>query len=35
VAAQAMDAGTRGALSKVVSVSESVEAIKRLTDAGI
>src|SRR5215204_5728336 len=33
VAAQAMDAGAKGALSKVVSVPETVEAIKRLTDA--
>ncbi len=34
VAARAMDAGARGALSKVVSVPETVDAIKRLTDAG-
>jgi CheY-like chemotaxis protein len=34
VAAQAMDAGTRGALSKMVSVPETVEAIMRLTEAG-
>ena len=34
VAARAMDAGAWGALSKVVSIPESVEAIKRLTDAG-
>ena len=34
VAARAMDAGTQGALSKVVSVPETVEAIKRLTSAG-
>src|SRR5215203_4506837 len=30
VAARAMDAGARGALSKVVSMPETVEAIKRL-----
>ena len=34
VAARAMDAGAQGALSKVVSVPETVEAIKRLTSAG-
>jgi CheY-like chemotaxis protein len=34
VAAQAMDAGARGALSKVVSVPETVEALKRLTEGG-
>jgi CheY-like chemotaxis protein len=34
VAAQAMDAGAKGALSKVVSVPETVEAIKRLTGSG-
>ena len=34
VAARAMDAGAKGALSKVVSVPETVETIKRLTDAG-
>jgi DNA-binding NarL/FixJ family response regulator len=34
VAAQAMDAGAEGAHSKVVSVPETVETIKRLTDAG-
>jgi CheY-like chemotaxis protein len=34
VAAQAMDAGAQGALSKVVSVPETVEAIKRLTSSG-
>jgi CheY-like chemotaxis protein len=34
VAARAMDAGAQGALSKVVSVPETAEAIKRLTDAG-
>ncbi len=33
VAARAMEAGARGALSKVVSVPETVEAIRRLTDA--
>ena len=33
VAAQAMDAGAQGALSKVVSVPETAEAIKRLTSA--
>ena len=33
VAARAMDAGAKGALSKVVSVPETVEAIKRLTRA--
>src|SRR5918993_3689209 len=31
VAARAMDAGAQGALSKVVSVPETIEAIKRLT----
>jgi CheY-like chemotaxis protein len=31
VAAQAMGAGARGALSKVVSVPETMEALKRLT----
>jgi len=30
----AMDTGARGALSKLASMSEIVEAIKRLTDAG-
>jgi DNA-binding NarL/FixJ family response regulator len=30
VAARAMDAGARGAFSKVVSIPETVEAIKRL-----
>jgi DNA-binding NtrC family response regulator len=34
VAAQAMDEGAKGALSKVVSVSETSEAIKRLTSSG-
>jgi CheY-like chemotaxis protein len=34
VAAQAMDAGAQGALSKVVSVPDTVEAIKRLFEAG-
>ena len=34
VAARAMEMGARGALSKVVSVPESVDAIKRLIDAG-
>jgi CheY-like chemotaxis protein len=34
VAARAMDAGARGALSKVVSVPDTVEAIKRLFEAG-
>jgi CheY-like chemotaxis protein len=33
VAARAMDAGAQGALSKVVSVPETVEAIKRLTSS--
>ena len=33
VAARAMDAGARGALSKVVTVPATVEAIRRLTDA--
>ncbi|MDQ3864760.1 MAG: response regulator transcription factor [Actinomycetota bacterium] len=33
VALVAMDAGARGALSKLASISEIVEAIKRLTDA--
>ena len=32
VAARAMEYGARGALSKVVSVPETVEAIRRLTD---
>jgi CheY-like chemotaxis protein len=34
VAAQAMDAGAKGALSKVVSVAETIAAIKRLFDGG-
>src|SRR5215218_7935677 len=34
VAARAMDAGAKGALSKVVSVPETAEAIKRLTGSG-
>jgi DNA-binding NarL/FixJ family response regulator len=34
VAAQAMDAGAKGALSKVVSVPETAEAIKRLIGSG-
>ena len=34
VAARAMDAGAQGALSKVVSVPETIEAIKRLTSSG-
>ena len=34
VAARAMDAGAQGALSKVVSVPETAEAIKRLLDGG-
>ena len=34
VAARAMDAGAQGALSKVVSVPETTEAIKRLTTSG-
>jgi two-component system, NarL family, response regulator DevR len=34
VAARAMDAGAKGALSKVVSVPETAEAIKRLTSSG-
>jgi two-component system, NarL family, response regulator DevR len=34
VAARAMDAGAQGALSKVVSVPDTVEAIKRLFEAG-
>jgi DNA-binding NarL/FixJ family response regulator len=33
VAARAMKAGARGAISKVVSVEETVAAVKRLTDA--
>src|SRR3712207_887215 len=34
VAARAIEMGARGALSKVVSVPETVDAIKRLIDAG-
>src|SRR5215203_5217598 len=34
VAGRAMEVGARGALSKLVSVPESADAIKRLTDAG-
>ena len=34
VAARAMDAGAKGALSKVVSVPETTEAIKRLATSG-
>jgi DNA-binding NarL/FixJ family response regulator len=34
VAAQAVEAGAQGAQSKVVSMPETVEAIKRLTEAG-
>jgi two-component system response regulator DevR len=34
VAARAMDAGAQGALSKVVTVPETAEAINRLTSAG-
>ena len=34
VAARAIEAGARGALSKLVSMPETVEATKRLTDAG-
>ena len=34
LAARAMDAGAKGALSKVVSVPETTEAIKRLTTSG-
>jgi CheY-like chemotaxis protein len=34
VAAQALEAGARGALSKLISMPEAVEAIERLTDAG-
>jgi two-component system response regulator DevR len=33
VAARAMDAGAKGALSKLVSVPETIEAIKRLTNS--
>jgi DNA-binding NarL/FixJ family response regulator len=34
VAGRAMEAGAMGALSKLASMPESVDAIKRLTDAG-
>ena len=34
VAVRALEAGARGALSKLVSVPETVDALKRLTDAG-
>jgi CheY-like chemotaxis protein len=34
VASRAMDAGAKGALSKVISVPETTEAIKRLTRSG-
>src|SRR3712207_2287429 len=34
VAARAMDAGAQGVLSKVVSVPETVEALKKLTSSG-
>jgi CheY-like chemotaxis protein len=34
VAARAVEAGARGALSKVVSVPEIMDAIKRLTESG-
>jgi CheY-like chemotaxis protein len=34
VAARALEVGARGALSKLVSVPETVDAIKRLTDDG-
>ena len=35
IAIQAMDAGARGALSKLISMPETVEAIERLFDAPI
>ena len=35
VVVRAVEAGARGALSKVLSVPESVDAIKRLIDAGL
>jgi DNA-binding NarL/FixJ family response regulator len=35
VVVRAVEAGASGALSKVLSVPESVDAIKRLTDAGL
>jgi DNA-binding NarL/FixJ family response regulator len=34
VAGRAMEAGAMGALSKLASMPETVDAIKRLTDAG-
>jgi DNA-binding NarL/FixJ family response regulator len=34
VAVVAMDAGARGALSKLASMPETIAALKRLTDAG-
>jgi DNA-binding NarL/FixJ family response regulator len=34
LAVRALEAGARGALSKLVSVPENVDAIKRLTNAG-
>ena len=34
VDAQALEAGARGALSKLISVPEAVDALKRLPDAG-
>jgi DNA-binding NarL/FixJ family response regulator len=34
VAVAAMDAGARGALSKLAPMGEAVDAIRRLTDAG-
>jgi CheY-like chemotaxis protein len=34
VAVRALEAGASGALSKLVSVPEAVDALKRLTDAG-
>ena len=34
VAVRALEAGASGALSKLVSVPEIVDALKRLTDAG-
>src|SRR5215208_138011 len=34
VAVRALEAGASGALSKLVSVPETVDALKRLTDAG-
>jgi len=35
VAARAMELGAKGALSKVVSAPETVDAVKRLLDAGV